>query len=205
MRFKFKRENYIPKGAVIKVADKQSDAVAYLYERVGVPYAMGFCGKRDKPDFNYRFKSVIHRERHIKRHFEDRRAAMKRTEERRAETVKYQHSCQAGDIYRTSWGYDQTNVEFFQVVEVKGKYAILREIASHAEDGSMGTEKCVAQSEAFLTPRYEGDERGQPIRRLIQDGRIKIDNVRTGWPWGNRVAGVVVGPAQQRTAAGWGH
>ncbi len=38
-----------------------------------------------------------------------------------------------------------------------------------------------------------------------QDGRIKIDEARIAWPWGQRVAGVVVGAAASRTAAGWGH
>lgn len=35
-----------------------------------------------------------------------------------------------GDIYYTSWGYDQTNVDFYQVVTLKGKHtAVLRPIA----------------------------------------------------------------------------
>ena len=45
---------YIPKGAR-KVADRQSDAVAYLYETAGKPYAIAYCGKRAKPDWHHRF------------------------------------------------------------------------------------------------------------------------------------------------------
>lgn len=147
------KTRYIPAGS-LKVSDKLSSAVAYLYERNGREFV---------------------------------------------------HSAKVGDIYRTSWGYDQTNVEFFKVVEIRGKFAILREIACASRGDGFGSEKCVPQSGAFLEPRYKGDDQGLPIRRLIQDGRIRIDDVRTAWPWGERIAGVVVGDAANRTAAGWGH
>lgn len=41
---------------------------------------------------------------------------------------------QVGDIYRTSWGYDQTNVEFFEVVRVTGASAVLRRTAHTVSD-----------------------------------------------------------------------
>lgn len=39
-----------------------------------------------------------------------------------------------GDIFFDVWGYDQTNVDFYQVVALKGKHtAVLREIGSRDE------------------------------------------------------------------------
>lgn len=36
-----------------------------------------------------------------------------------------------GDIYYSAWGYDQTNVDFYQVVALKGKHtAVIRQIAN---------------------------------------------------------------------------
>lgn len=35
-----------------------------------------------------------------------------------------------GDIYYSSWGYDQTNIDFYQIISVKGAYAMIREIKS---------------------------------------------------------------------------
>jgi hypothetical protein len=91
------------------------------------------------------------------------------------------HNVQVGDLYRTSWGYDQTNVEYFQIVDVKGKHAILREIQDRVQTGR-DQGRCVPMKDQFLKPRFEGDKAGQPIRRLIQDGHIKICDVRTAWP-----------------------
>jgi hypothetical protein len=40
-----------------------------------------------------------------------------------------------GQVWRTSWGYDQTNVEFFQVVKETKGTVTLRRIASAARGG----------------------------------------------------------------------
>lgn len=208
MRMKLPREFYIPKASV-KVADKLSDAVAYIYENAtGKPYAAMFYGVQAKPVWHYSFKDAARREAAVIKGFADRREVKairaKWKDEAKAKAAALRATVQVGDLFHTCWGYDQTNVEFFEVVEVRGAYAVLREVAAASENNGP-QDKCVPQSGAFLEPRYAGDDRGQPIRRLIQDGHIKIDDVRTAWPWGQRVAGVVVGAAKSRTADGWGH
>jgi hypothetical protein len=204
MKNRFPREFYIPKGAV-KVADKLSTAVAYLYTTAkGRLGCVAFAGKADKPAFHYTYRNELSRENAVRDYFQNVRARETYRTESREKRKSFVHTAKVGDIYRTCWGYDQTNVEFFEVTEIKGKHAILREIQSAGVDNGYGTERCVPQSGAFLSPRYDGDDRGLPIRRLIQD-RIRIDNVRTASPWGQRVAGVVIGDAASRTASGWGH
>ena len=37
----------------------------------------------------------------------------------------------AGDIYVSQWGYDQTNVDYYQVMQVKAKSAVLVQIGSN--------------------------------------------------------------------------
>lgn len=41
-----------------------------------------------------------------------------------------------GSIYRRSWGYDQTNVDYFQVVALKAKTVVVREIEYAEVPGS---------------------------------------------------------------------
>lgn len=209
MRYRPSRESFIPKGST-KIADKASDAVAYVYTTRGDrPAAAVFFGKQAKPVFHYSYRSEAERERCIRKTFADRQATGTYRQEYRdkskAEAEAMRAKVQVGDIFRTSWGYDQTNVEFFEVTEVRGAYATLREIACASHSAGMGSDRVVAQSGSYLAPRYDGDDRGKPIRRLIQAGHIKIDRSRTGWPWGTRIAGVVVGESVHRTADGWGH
>lgn len=196
-RFTLTRDDYVslylPKGA-IKVADKLSDAVAYVYATPkGAPCAAVFFGKQAKPVQRYSYRSDAEREAAVRRAFEGRQARQAMMKARHDKARAFQHAAQVGDIYRTCWGYDQTNVEFFEIVEIRGKHAMLRELQQVREDTGWETGRCVPQSGKYVEPRYDGDKRGQPIRRLIQDGRIKIDDVRTAWPWGERVAGAIIG------------
>lgn len=49
------------------------------------------------------------------------------------------HVYKVGDILNNSWGYDQTNVEFFEVVALAGKSMVeLREIGKAMVPGSDG-------------------------------------------------------------------
>jgi hypothetical protein len=175
----------------------------------GNPCAVIFFGKQAKPVGHYRYRDETARAKSVAQHFESRQSHDKRMSDRRSEDKAFQHDTKVGDIYRTSWGYDQTNVEFFEIIEIRGKFAILREIGCAADESTLGgpQERIIPQSGAFLAPRYEGDDRGQPIRRLIQKHGIKIDDVRTGWKWGKRepITGTVMGAAVSRTGAGWGH
>ena len=49
---------------------------------------------------------------------------------KRAKAVERKHSVQVGDVFYTSWGYEQTNVNFFQVIELRGaSSALVREVS----------------------------------------------------------------------------
>lgn len=47
-----------------------------------------------------------------------------------------------GNIYRRSWGYDQTNVDYFQVVALKAKTVVVRKINHAQVKGSEGFMSC---------------------------------------------------------------
>lgn len=66
---------YIPENSR-ELRDDASDAVAYLSERNGVPYAIGYCGTRAKADFNERYARSADRDRRVQKYFESRRSAL---------------------------------------------------------------------------------------------------------------------------------
>lgn len=129
MRFKHHRSLYVPSGA-IRVADRQSTAVAYIYTgRRGQPGAVVFQGKAQKPVWNYVFTSESAREQRVGAFFQGIRSAEQYQRDRLAERKAWVHPYKVGDIFSTCWGYDQTNREYYQCVEVRGKHLIVREIA----------------------------------------------------------------------------
>ncbi len=57
-------------------------------------------------------------------------AARVEYQERRQQPTQNAEGVYAGDIFYGSWGYEQTNIDFFQVVALKGKHtAVIRKIA----------------------------------------------------------------------------
>lgn len=125
-RTSYSRESFHPANA-IKIADKQSDAVAYVWGAGDRLRAVIFFGKQSKPIGNYRFISATSRERTIVTYFERRRRHHQMKQERTDAT----HNLQVGHVLRASWGYEQTNVDFFQVTAViSAKTVELRAISS---------------------------------------------------------------------------
>lgn len=168
MRTVMPREFYIPAGAV-KVADKASDAVAYLYTATtGAPCATLFAGKSSKPLWRYRFHDQARREKAIGEAFAARRQCAERKAAASAARKAWVNPYKVGDLFRRVWGYDQTNVDWYEVVKVSGKTVWVRTI----EQARIETGWCVGKT----TPQ-PGKYTKEPAKKcLAQDGRIKINH-----------------------------
>ncbi len=176
------RDFYIPKGSV-KITDKVSDAVVYVYTSAkDRPAAMAFHGKAVKPDWHHTFASEAARERKIREHFEARRRWSEWKQERRDERKK-PHGFEVGHILYASWGYEQTNIDFYQVTKIIGRHMVevheVSQIAADTGNEPWMTGKVVPKLDAFT---------GAPMRRRV-NGRsksVRIDKVRTAFLWDGR-------------------
>jgi hypothetical protein len=171
------REFYIPKNAE-KIEASDSNAVAYLAKstwRNGAEcwHAVAFSGKRNKPDWNYTFRSEQQAREYIAQHAGNVKAReeiiAKRHEARY--NVRAADHYKVGDLLYTSWGYDQTNVEFFKIVRVLEKSVEVVAIGGKEVPGSAGFMSCslVPDPDVILTgwqaehngiKRVQGDENG---------------------------------------------
>lgn len=151
-----------------------TDLEIWKYESNGVPYGIAFAGKANKPLFHFRFRSEEARERQIEKAIRDRKGILDRKQERKDEKKNFQHGLKEGDILYSSWGYDQTNVDFYQVVSTVGKAIVMREIASK----SAGGDRVVAAPDRFIGP---------PIRKIPQGDRnhvyVRINSFSSAYPW----------------------
>lgn len=57
-----------------------------------------------------------------------------------------------GDIFRNSWGYDQTNVDWYQVVRVTAKCVIMKEIGSKTMPTGMMCGESTPMPDEFIGP-----------------------------------------------------
>lgn len=126
MRFNLPR--YIPKDSTAQT-DCLADAVVYVYGGNGGKLAaIGYSGKRSKSDFHYVYPTEEKRNEHILGYFSRLRKAKQRKVDRQKERRDYRHTLQIGDILHYSWGYDQTNCEFYTVVDRTEKSVRIQEI-----------------------------------------------------------------------------
>lgn len=156
MRHVFPRDFYVPKGAV-KVADKNSTAVAYVYEKTRstggkLVGAVFFAGKRNKPDAHHSYSTPERREAAIKRYFEAERMSDESKAKARAERRK-PHTYEVGDILVSSWGYEQTNIDFYQVTAVTAGTLKLRALKQERNASGWERGTCMPIRDAFI-----GDE-----------------------------------------------
>lgn len=171
MRIKHKREYYIPKDATER-QDPESSAVVHTYENINGCYALAFHGRAQKPDWHYRFRSLDDREKRIINHFEKIRAWEDHAKRRRAERNAAPRGLEIGDILHASWGYDQTNNDYYQVVDLKGeKQVVLRTISQgYRETGWL-------RGQAW--PIKDSFTSEETFTRVARDGWVTIDRVRS--------------------------
>jgi hypothetical protein len=83
-----------------------------------------------KPLFNYRFSSVEQMETWLGKELIRRFAIKAYNDERKALKKKALevNPFQVGQLMYDSWGYEQTNIDFYQVVEVKNKSVVIQPI-----------------------------------------------------------------------------
>lgn len=159
---KLPRETYLPRDAAWTRCNFPEAALElYRYDSAGRFYALGFFGKAQKPAFHYRFRDEARRVEFIKQQVANgtalRTAKAARTAERRA----FRHTLKVGDVLHTSWGYEQTNVEYFEVIEVRGADVIVRELAQDRTETGFLQGRC--------SPR-RGEFVGPPIRKRVGQG-----------------------------------
>ena len=176
MRMNFDRSFYLPKSETLKPVDPDgSDAAVFTYEENGKLYAIAFYGKAAKPAWHYRFSKDESRAQRVAEFIADRKARAKMMAERKADRSK-PHSLKVGDILVSSWGYDQTNIDFYEVVEVKGTATvIIREIAQEREQTGWEQYKAVPVPGSYI---------GEPlVKRASPDNAVRIASYAHAYKW----------------------
>lgn len=201
--FKAPRESYIPKDnpTLLKLHTPPGLEI-YRWEttkndQTPLTSAIAFAGKADKPLWYHMFTERREPDLQalIKRTISDFNARMDVKKQRQEQRRNFQHGIQAGDIFYASWGYDQTNIDWYQVTDVVGKSVIVREIAGHSISEGQGSDRVVPVPNKFTGPPMKKIPQG-----LSGSGRsvyIKISDVQTAFAWD--------GKPKHQTSSGWGH
>lgn len=189
------RSFYLPKDVrdTEPVNPEGTDLAIWTYESNGRYYAVAFQGRAQKPLWDHVFRSEAYRDEYITKTITERKRQLAVKQERQQERREWQHGFQKGDILYTSWGYDQTNVDYYQVVDVIGKVIVIREIESR-----------VARTErtaVYVVPS-PGHFKGPPMRKMPTGKGTEVGSVRiSSYSWARKWDG----EPKYQTAFGYGH
>jgi len=155
----------------VKVVSPEGSGVTiYTYELNGHLVGLAFAGKQSKPLWHFNYPNEAAREKKVSATiaaFAASAEAKKATAQARKD---FKHDFKVGDIFVASWGYDQTNVNYFQAVEIKGKSVVVREIASK----SVNDHQVTAVKDSFV---------GDPLVRRAGQSGIKINSTYNAYKW----------------------
>lgn len=179
------RTRYIPKDAR-EIQHPAGLGVAYASESVNArgrtSYAvMAYQGKATKSAFYEGYGTAEARDKRISDWFSsltnwEAQKAQFRADRNRPTTLK------PGDIVCNSWGWEQTNIDFFEVVRVTDHFVWLRQLCQET------TEKGFMQGQTIPTPgRYVMPREGQPAETKHKSAGERVNfEYGSGSKWDGR-------------------
>lgn len=180
-----KRELYVAPDAS-KVEAEDIKYVYYYYPVADQFHLKIFGGKRAKEDSYTAYRTEDEIINKINRHIQERREIQAAATERKVQKQLQQKEAfkdvKVGDIYYTSWGYDQTNVDFYKLIALKGKTGTFETLTSDIVPGSEG----------FMSAQVTA---GEPTGKTFTS-RITGD-VATQMPYGQRAHKTTAGKSFQ--------
>lgn len=167
-----------------------TDLEIWTWEEGSTPYGIAFQGKSNKPLWHYRFTSEERRAEQVENTTRYRREVLAEKAAKAKAKKAFQHALKVGDILDSSWGYDQTNVDFYEVTAVpSGKSVKLRPVCKETVSESGQSESVVP-----VPGSYCGDE---VLKKVDTYGSVRIASYARASKWD--------GKPRYQTAFGWGH
>ena len=171
---------WIPQGMtqyMPEIGDYRKDLFA-VYVDMAKLTAIFYKGRSTKHVFYNRFQNV----EQMKKKINDTISNLMSWEDRKAERKAQRsapHTLKVGDILYSSWGYDQTNINFYQVTRIVGKQSVeVREINSEStpEEGFM-----TAKKRAIKGAFYE-NEKPRVCRVNGENNTIRLSSYEYAYP-----------------------
>ena len=168
---------------------KDVDLEIWKYVQHDIVYGIAFQGRAQKPLWHYRFKDEAHFNRKVDSVIEKRKKTLDRKKIEQEEKKQFKHNLNVGDILDSMWGYDQTNINFYQVVGTTEKSVAIREVGQKVVKSDIGVDYVVP-----VMGRFKGPKK---LKRVSQRGSVKVNSYEYASLWDGKPKG--------QTAMGYGH
>lgn len=147
----------IPNGARKIETPADLPVEVYALERDGYFQAIAWRGKSTTPAFFYRFPTSEKRDAYVSKWVSDEAESHRVRSEfkakRAAEKKAFRHDFKVGEVLHSSWGYEQTNVEFYEIVAISEKQVSFREVAQRRERTGHDSGRCYPIKGEYLNDK----------------------------------------------------
>ena len=106
---------------------------------VAKPAAAIFVGNAFNAESRYFYRSIEARQEEIDRVVAREKSRATERQKKIDARKAFVPTAKAGDIFVSSWGYEQTNVDFFLLESIKGKTGTFVKIGQYQVEGSEGS------------------------------------------------------------------
>ncbi|SFU33930.1 hypothetical protein SAMN05216339_101417 [Nitrosomonas eutropha] len=150
--------------------------VAYCYESKKGPAFVAYKGRQSKPCRFLAFADDERRETYLAELVKTE-TEMENCKRARRETA---HDLSVGDILFSSWGYDQTNVDFYEVVRVpSARSAVVRQIKQATTASSSGNMAGVTvPNPGEFVPTAKESTRRAAGRHCLYGGNLSLTSLQ---------------------------
>jgi len=152
---------WVPKGMQVYALgnDAPAGAEVWISEKESGFSAIAYSGRRGRHDWHYSFRSRARMVQEIEQWVGAliRTAAAKAAAKvEKKELASAPHGVEVGDVFRASWGYEQTNIDYYEVVQLHGRtMATVRQIGKQSVGTGWEQGQCVPVPGAYC---------GEPMR-----------------------------------------
>lgn len=144
-------------------------------------HAIAYRGKKARSEWYYQFLSENSFLSAVSRFFESIEAHEQRKITRKKEQSEFTTTLKTGDIIVESWGYEQTNVNFYQVIAVNGKQTItIREICATYEETGFMQGTCIPRKDVFTNDSLLMKKR---VYKFGTSERVNIRSYSSAQKW----------------------
>ncbi len=159
------RNAFIPKNST-PILEHTNGSALYTYEQAGKLYAIAFWGTSARSLWHYSFRTEQQRYAAIVDFKAKVDASVKYREERKVATAATPNPFKVGDIVNTSWGYDQTNVDFYVVTRRSAGCVWVRSISQDSEATGFMQER--------VWPKMPIEMHGPELRCRVIGGHFSV-------------------------------
>ena len=96
---------------------------------------------------------------------------VKYKEEQKIQKQQLKEQVQVGDVFRCSWGFEQTNLDFYKIVEKRGSKVLVQEIGHKSVETTSWCSENVQIDEDNLI--------GEPFYKILNGDTIKFSSFQT--------------------------